>query len=346
MNQERWKLPLIAVYGEAAAKAGQRVTELLGAAGISPTEVHTLITAIQAGAVEAAQAEIIELDTQASSGSSDQAHEDWFRAVGAIADRLAHIADRTVRQARTAASVPDTPPVVSRSAPDSLPTPVDSVGEDQVHQVLDAAERSFLSLTGYAGFDRDLPQEILAVVLKSVRAEEQDGYARQVAAYAEANRERLGQLYGKYGPGGTFADESRCYLTHQPASIAVCERLDTVPMWLTSVWNNEIDAETVLERSLSSGGSACDSRERDGRSTWWRPSTRQRIRAEGEAMAQLKIRDLHDLLRQPPPRRDLEQDGTRLVHDGTSLHMSTADAPDTAIARADTCAGSPPNRWT
>ncbi|MFH8447498.1 hypothetical protein ACH4D3_40695 [Streptomyces sp. NPDC018026] len=103
-----------------------------------------------------------------------------------------------------------------------------------MHQVLDAAERSFVSLTGYAGFDRDLSEEILAVVLKSV-SEEQDDCARQVAAYAEATRERLGQLYGKYGPGGKFADESRCYLTHQPASIVVCERLDTVPMWLTSV---------------------------------------------------------------------------------------------------------------
>ncbi|MEU5524922.1 hypothetical protein ABZ759_30820 [Streptomyces sp. NPDC047860] len=54
-------------------------------------------------------------------------------------------------------------------------------------------------------------------------------------------------------------------------------------------------------------------------------------------MAQLKIRDLHDLLRQAQRRRDLEQDGIRLVYDGTALHMSTADAPDTAIARANTC---------
>ncbi|MFF7601239.1 hypothetical protein [Streptomyces mirabilis] len=54
-------------------------------------------------------------------------------------------------------------------------------------------------------------------------------------------------------------------------------------------------------------------------------------------MAQLKIRDLHELLRQAPRRRDLEQDGIRLVYDGTALHMSTAAAPDTVIARADTC---------
>ncbi|MFJ9590534.1 hypothetical protein [Streptomyces acidicola] len=54
-------------------------------------------------------------------------------------------------------------------------------------------------------------------------------------------------------------------------------------------------------------------------------------------MAQLKIRDLYELLRQAPRRRDLEQDGIRLVYDGTAVDMSTADAPDTVIARADTC---------
>lgn len=54
-------------------------------------------------------------------------------------------------------------------------------------------------------------------------------------------------------------------------------------------------------------------------------------------MAQLKIRDLYDLLSQAPRRRDLAQDGIRLVYDGSALHMSTADAPDTVIARADTC---------
>ncbi|MET7737753.1 hypothetical protein ABZT02_41630 [Streptomyces sp. NPDC005402] len=101
-HPERRELPLIAVYGETAAKAEQRVTELLGAAGASPPEVHTLIAAIQAGAVEGAQGEVIELDLQAPSSSSDQVHEGWFHAVEAIADRLAHIADRIVQQARTA----------------------------------------------------------------------------------------------------------------------------------------------------------------------------------------------------------------------------------------------------
>ncbi|MFF0097177.1 hypothetical protein ACFYSF_45750 [Streptomyces canus] len=247
-HPERRKLPLIAVYGETAAKAEQRVNELLGAAGASPAEVHTLITAIQAGAVEGAQGEVIELDVQASSGSSDQVREGWFRAVEAIADRLAHIADRTVQQVRATAAALETPSLAPSRSPRPSPTPVDSVGEDQVHQVLEAAERAFVSLTGYTGFDRDLSEEILTVVLKCVSAEQQEGYVGQLEAFADANRGRLGDLYGKYGPGGKFADESRCYLTHQPESLVVCERLDTVPMWLNAVWNDELDAELTLER--------------------------------------------------------------------------------------------------
>ncbi|MFF5188816.1 hypothetical protein ACFY30_34460 [Streptomyces sp. NPDC000345] len=244
---ERRQLPLIAVYGETAANAEQRVAELLDAAGASPAEVHTLIAAIQAGAVEGAHGEVIEMDTQAPSGS-DPVHEGWLRAVEAIAGRLTHIADRTVRQAQAKAAALETQPTAPSLTPPPLPTPVDSVGEEQVHHVLEAAERAFVSLTSYTGFDRALSEEILMVVLKSVSAEQQEGYIRQLEAFIEANRERLGQLYGKYGPGGKFADESRCYLTHQPESIVVCERLDTVPMWLEAVWNRELDAELTLER--------------------------------------------------------------------------------------------------
>lgn len=49
-------------------------------------------------------------------------------------------------------------------------------------------------------------------------------------------------------------------------------------------------------------------------------------------MAQLTIRDLYDLLSQAPRRRDLQQDGIRLVYDGEAVHLSTADDPDTVIA--------------
>jgi hypothetical protein len=104
------------------------------------------------------------------------------------------------------------------------------------------------ALTGHTGFDRDLSEEILTISLKAVSAEQQEGHVRQLEAFADTHRERLGQLYGKYGQGGKFADGSRCYLAHQPESVVVCERLDTVPMWLEAVWNNELDAELTLDR--------------------------------------------------------------------------------------------------
>lgn len=114
-----------------------------------------------------------------------------------------------------------------------------------MYRVLDAAERIFVSQTGY---DRGLSEEILAVVVKAVSAEQQDKYVRQLEAFAEAKRDRLVKLYSLYGPGGSFADESLCYLTPQPESVVVCERLDAVPMRLDGVWNGEIDAERTLER--------------------------------------------------------------------------------------------------
>ncbi|MGW8688013.1 hypothetical protein ACWGNN_44795 [Streptomyces sp. NPDC055817] len=54
-------------------------------------------------------------------------------------------------------------------------------------------------------------------------------------------------------------------------------------------------------------------------------------------MAQLKIRDMYRLLSRAPRRRDLEQDGIRLVYDGTAVYLSTADHPDTVVAQASTC---------
>ncbi|MFE4825173.1 hypothetical protein ACFRFU_54555 [Streptomyces sp. NPDC056704] len=154
---------------------------------------------IEAGAVEGAHAEAAE-DTRAPVGSSDEFGEGWLGAVQAVASRLTHIADRTVRQARATAAAPKSPLAVQSQPPRRSPTAVEAVGEEQVHRVLEAAERIFVSLTGRSGYDRDLSEEILTVVLKCVGAEQQDGYVRQLEAFAEANRERLVQLYARYRP--------------------------------------------------------------------------------------------------------------------------------------------------
>ncbi|MFJ4536641.1 hypothetical protein ACIP39_11825 [Streptomyces tibetensis] len=137
------------MYGETAANAERRATRGRASRrrGASPDEIHTLVAAIQAGAVEGAHREVIGMDTRTPSGSGDQVHEDWLRAVEAIASSLTHIADRTVRHAESKAAALETPPLApSQTAPCSLPTAVNSMREEQVQRVLEAAETIFVSL--------------------------------------------------------------------------------------------------------------------------------------------------------------------------------------------------------
>jgi hypothetical protein len=112
------------------------------------------------------------VDTQVPAGSSDEFGEGWLGAVQAVTSRLTHIADRTVRQARATAAAPKSPLALSSPPPRRSPTAVDAVGEEQVHRVREVAERIFVFLTGHTGYDRDLSQEILAVVLTCVSAEQ------------------------------------------------------------------------------------------------------------------------------------------------------------------------------
>ncbi|MFF8028727.1 hypothetical protein ACFZDJ_48260 [Streptomyces sp. NPDC007896] len=125
--------------------------------------------------MEGAHAEVAELGTPAPAGSSDKFGEGWLGAVQVVTSRLTHIADRTVRQARATTAAAEPPPAASSPPPRRSPMAVDAVGEEQVHRVSEAAERIFVSLTGCTGYNRDLSEEILTVVLKAVSAEHQDG---------------------------------------------------------------------------------------------------------------------------------------------------------------------------
>lgn len=237
-------LPPVIVHGAEAANARRRVAALLEAAGARPDEVGNLIATIEAGAVEGTSEEIAA--NPAPAGASAEFAKGWHACIASATSTLARISDRTIRQAQEATRAPS-PTLPPAPAPVArlVPGVVDDAGRERI---LEAAEQIYVSVTGYTEFDRDLSLEVLPVVLRCLSADEQDGYVRQLQAFAETNRERLATLYAGYGPGGTSEDESRCYLTHQPESIVVCERLSTVPMLLDAVWNEELDAEMVLER--------------------------------------------------------------------------------------------------
>lgn len=61
-------------------------------------------------------------------------------------------------------------------------------------------------------------------------------------------------------------------------------------------------------------------------------------------MAQLAARDLYELLHAGPAWRDRVKDGVRLVYNGTTITLATADAPDTVIAQ-ETSTGRPIGPW-
>jgi hypothetical protein len=167
-------------------------------------------------------------------GSSGQVQEGWLGAVEAIASWLTHIADCTVLQAQAKASTLETPSASPSRTPRPSHTPVDSVGEERVHRILEAAERIFVSLTGHTGFDRDLSEEILMVVLKSVGAEQQEGCVRQLEAACEG------------GGSTTILRTISAQLLHQGAHALI---LDTTRV--SHLWAKELP--TVTHRGNVAG---------------------------------------------------------------------------------------------
>ncbi|MGW0631859.1 hypothetical protein [Streptomyces sp. NPDC002758] len=149
----------ITVYGDRADAAMQQVTSLLDNAGAASEEVHELLALIQAGAVENAQSAVLDLADRPPEGSTAQAAQGWVAAVQAAGSELAHLADRTIARARSAARPATPTTAVFRS-----PTPVDDVPQGWTERVLEAAERIFVELTGRTAYSRDMSLEILRCV--------------------------------------------------------------------------------------------------------------------------------------------------------------------------------------
>jgi hypothetical protein len=99
----RQRVVAIAVYGDRAAAAMEQVTALLGSAGVAPEETQEMLAVIQAGAIEGAQSDVLDLAGRPPEGSTPPLVQGWGAAVRAAGAELAHIADRTVVRGRSAA---------------------------------------------------------------------------------------------------------------------------------------------------------------------------------------------------------------------------------------------------
>lgn len=110
-------------------------------------------------------------------------------------------------------------------------------------------------------WDRESARELVDVALRTVRMAERETYPQALEAYLHEHRARLERLWRRYGPGGMFAGE--LVLIGLPGCLALCERIETSPLWLEGIWAKHGQEESALERLQDSW--LYDTGERDGR---------------------------------------------------------------------------------
>ncbi|MFI0941340.1 hypothetical protein [Streptomyces sp. NPDC021020] len=126
----------------------------------------------------------------------------------------------------------------------------DEAGEapaELVERVLAVCEEHFTAVTGTSGDRWEAEsRDVVGIALRTVHLAHRDAYPQVLEEFLRANRTRLERLWARYGPGGLFAEE--VVLVDMTACYVLCERIETVPLWLEGVWAEHGQEETALER--------------------------------------------------------------------------------------------------
>ncbi|MEU8481334.1 hypothetical protein [Streptomyces hygroscopicus] len=99
------------------------------------------------------------------------------------------------------------------------------------------------------------------IALRTVHLAEPETYPQALDTYLHEHRARLERLWRRYGPGGMFS--GKLVLIDLPGCFALCERIETTPLWLQGIWAKHGQEGTALERLHDSW--LYDTGERDGR---------------------------------------------------------------------------------
>ncbi|MGW1354543.1 hypothetical protein ACWCQE_35550 [Streptomyces sp. NPDC002409] len=132
-----------------------------------------------------------------------------------------------------------------------------------IDRVLAVCEQHYAAVTGTSSeqWDQESSQELVDIALRTVDLAEPETYPEALHAYLYEHRARLERLWRRYGPGGMFAGE--LVLIDLPGSFALCERIETTPLWLKGIRAKHGQEETALERLHDSW--LHDTGEKDGR---------------------------------------------------------------------------------
>ncbi|MFF7987047.1 hypothetical protein ACFZDK_49575 [Streptomyces sp. NPDC007901] len=132
-----------------------------------------------------------------------------------------------------------------------------------VERVLDICGQHYAAVTCTSSdqWDQESAQEVVGIALRTVRMAERDAYPQTLDTYLHERRARLERLWQRYGPDGMFAGE--VVMIDLPGCFALCERIETTPLWLEGIWTKQGQEETALERLQNSW--LYDTGEEDGR---------------------------------------------------------------------------------
>ncbi|MFE4310468.1 hypothetical protein ACFRR6_30980 [Streptomyces sp. NPDC056891] len=142
---------------------------------------------------------------------------------------------------------PDAQPV-SGGRPSAREAEGGEAARELVERVLDICGQHYAAVTGTNSdqWDQESDREVVGIALRTVPMTERDTYPQTLETYLHEHRALLKRLWQRYGPDGMFAGE--LVLVDLPGCFALCERIDSSPLWLEGVWVREGQEENALER--------------------------------------------------------------------------------------------------
>lgn len=217
----------------------------MAALGMSAADVDELICSVEAGAIAGAWSSVAELAEGVPGGHGLEFKSAWMAGAGAVTGALVDAADLLYQQRGRAEAFG----LVVRQ-PVARPVEVDGpvvVTPELVSPVLEVAERYYTELNGRESRSPVDSAEVLAVALGAMRQSEAGGYVEWLEEFVQANRVRFERLYRVYGHGGLYPD-GVYDLAAWPESVVLCERIESVPMWLDGLWDAADYSALRLER--------------------------------------------------------------------------------------------------
>ncbi|MGW7101915.1 hypothetical protein [Streptomyces sp. NPDC054838] len=201
--------------------------QLLARAGVPSGDARELLGLLEAGALALAHGELSGGGRGVPGDKGEGYESGWLDGAGCLLEELGAVAERTLQRVVGA----DGPPGPAGERP--------RAGRMEVERALVALTPLYLSFAAVSELDPEVTEEVLTAVLGTMSPRQRAGYAGRLTEFAATHRGRLERLFAAFGPGSAITVHGRYSLVHSATSIAVLERLVSVPQALREEWDAE-----------------------------------------------------------------------------------------------------------